>query len=425
MSKRKLTNNDKLNQVKVNKIFPKIDDLETAVDLLKTPNIEIKKETRKGRKTDSEIEAEKAEATGEAVLDNKTKAELIDMLFDENKDIELEKIIPKVMKMGKTISSLKGIRETMEDVLNIQQLADLVKVMRHTKNKDKEEVEDSDNNTNNNMDFTSMLPFLQKINGAGFDSGQIDPLMLSMMMSNNKGNNPLNQFFFMMSMANIIKNATNNNNESANNVKPNISGDIITKLYEEMKNLMSQQQQQPTLDPAYMMVLQLLNKNNTNSDTVEKVLGKMTEMMSTQQNNQLAQIMQLQNEKFERTIETLAGVLHTDPTKKLLDNFEIFNKLQGNSHSLTKDQMEYELQKEKIRLEEKRRRDLLEIEEREKERESVKSERLYGTAERVLNKIVGEGVGVLAKDIISARNSVKKDQPTKRYQITGEDLDNI
>ena len=53
-------------------------------------------------------------------LEEAEKAKLIEQLFDENKDIPIEEMLTRVIKTGKTVSSLKGVRETLELIINIK-----------------------------------------------------------------------------------------------------------------------------------------------------------------------------------------------------------------------------------------------------------------------------------------------------------------
>ena len=80
------------------------------------------------------------------------KRVLIRKIFDDNTELPVEDMLMHYFtegdgkKMGKTVSPLKGIREGLEDMLNIQQLKDLVQGFRSIKEQPKKEEEDMGNN---------------------------------------------------------------------------------------------------------------------------------------------------------------------------------------------------------------------------------------------------------------------------------------
>lgn len=343
------------------------------------------------------------------------KAKLIEQLFDENKDIPIEEMLTRVIKTGKTVSSLKGVRETLEDIMNIEQLSELISTMRKTKianiNKknDPEEEEEEDNS------MMTMLPFLQKMKNGGLDSSQMDPTMLALAMgSQGKGKNNMGQLFFMMSMANLFagnqqQNGSNNKN---NNQNPNLSMDMIKGLYNEFQSVIKQQQQ-PAIDPTLMLVLKMMQQNqnqkpNNDNGNIAMLIDKFNTMINNNQSQQMSMLMQQSNDKFERGMELIAGALNREkPEDRMYKSFELFRNLQGDSRAKSKDEMVFDIENKKLDIEKDKHVDILNREERQIVREDAKSGRLLDTAETILNKVVGQSIGALVSDIANARGGKK------------------
>ena len=343
------------------------------------------------------------------------KAKLIEQLFDENKDIPIEEMLTRVIKTGKTVSSLKGVRETLEDIMNIEQLSELISTMRKTKianiNKknDPEEEEEEDNS------MMTMLPFLQKMKNGGLDSSQMDPTMLALAMgSQGKGKNNMGQLFFMMSMANLFagnqqQNGSNNKN---NNQNPNLSMDMIKGLYNEFQSVIKQQQQ-PAIDPTLMLVLKMMQQNqnqkpNNDNGNIAMLIDKFNTMINNNQSQQMSMLMQQSNDKFERGMELIAGALNREkPEDRMYKSFELFRNLQGDSRAKSKDEMVFDIENKKLDIEKDKHVDILNREERQIVREDAKSGRLLDTAEIILNKVVGQSIGALVSDISNARGGKK------------------
>lgn len=343
------------------------------------------------------------------------KAKLIEQLFDENKDIPIEEMLTRVIKTGKTVSSLKGVRETLEDIMNIEQLSELISTMRKTKianiNKknDPEEEEEEDNS------MMTMLPFLQKMKNGGLDSSQMDPTMLALAMgSQGKGKNNMGQLFFMMSMANLFagnqqQNGSNNKN---NNQNPNLSMDMIKGLYNEFQSVIKQQQQ-PAIDPTLMLVLKMMQQNqnqkpNNDNGNIAMLIDKFNTMINNNQSQQMSMLMQQSNDKFERGMELIAGALNREkPEDRMYKSFELFRNLQGDSRAKSKDEMVFDIENKKLDIEKDKHVDILNREERQIVREDAKSGRLLDTAETILNKVVGQSIGALVSDISNARGGKK------------------
>ncbi|MCP4762572.1 MAG: hypothetical protein GY870_12400 [archaeon] len=348
--------------------------------------------------------------------DLKEKRELIRKIFDDNTDLPVEDMLMHYFtqgdgkKMGKTVSPLKGIREGLEDMLNIQQLKDLVQGFRTIKEQPKNEEEDM---SDNNQNLMTMLPLFQKMQGG---NGQIDPMMMMMLMNGmgggQKQGNNMGQLFLMMSMLNMNTNQQQQQQSNPNGtpVQPNQANnaEMIKSIYQELQNVMNQQQQKPTIDPMTLMMMQSINKSNQSQNNggqnIEVLLDKFNTMMQNNQTNQMAMIMQSQNDKFERGMEMIAGALHRDrPEEKILNNFQLFRELTGDKREKNVHEMEYDLKKQELGFKEAARRDMLDREERAQVRDGEKSNRIMDTASTVLDKVIGNGLGQLVGDLMSAK----------------------
>ncbi len=322
-------------------------------------------------------------------------------------------------KMGKTVSPLKGIREGLEDMLNIEQLKELLGGFRGMKNNNKRKAEDDESNDSGN-DMMSMLPLIQQMqnkggnnngnNGGMFDG--IDPTMLMMMMnSGKKNNNNLGQLFFMLSMAKLQNNNNNNNNNSGNTqqTNSNVSNDVITSLYKELQNVMNQQQQKQPIDPMTMLMINSINKSNQTpppaNQNFEIILDKFNTMMTNNQAQQFTMALQQSNDRFERGMEMIAGALNRErPEEKLMSNFNLFRELAGDKRQKSVQEMEFDIKRQELVLKHQDRNDLLAAEERQVVREDAKTSRLMETATTVLDKVFTNGVGNLVKDVMSAKS---------------------
>ena len=353
------------------------------------------------------------------VLEQKRK--LINQLFDENKDLPIEEMLMYYFtegegkKMGKTVSPLKGIREGLEDMLNIQQLSELVKGFRTT-NQQQKQKEEEEESMGDNSNLLTLLPFLQKMQNGGMDTTKLDPtmLMLAMGMSGQKqSNNNMGQLFLMMSMANMFAQQQpqqqNTSSGTSTQANPAINAELIKSLYQELQNVMSQQQKLQ-IDPVTLMMINAINKSNQNqgsasNQNIEVLLDKFNNMMQNNQQQQMAMLMQQSNDRFERGMEMIASALHREkPEEKILNNFQLFRELTGEKRERSKDEMTYDIEKRKLELQEMARRDMLDREERQQVREEQKSSHILETASSVLDKVIGNGLGNLVKDVMSVKS---------------------
>ena len=123
----------------------------------------------------------------------------------------------------------------------------------------------------------------------------------------------------------------------------------------------------------------------------------------------MAMLMQQSNDRFERGMEMIASALHRDkPEEKILSNFQLFRELTGEKRERSKDEMEYDIKRKELELQEMARRDMLDREERQQVREEQKSERIMETASSVLDKVIGNGIGHLVKDVMSVKSDTGK-----------------
>jgi len=296
--------------------------------------------------------AEAAAQVRDEILLEKDKKELFDILFKEDKDlIEIDKQINSyVSKMPKTTSALKGIREMLEDKLQIHELVDLVKINRDNMGKKP----NPDNQEQDQIDYNSLaaiLPLIQKMKNGGLDYTQLDPTTLALAMANQgggRGQGGLGQIFFMLSMANLFNQQKPNGTTVAN---PNISTEIIRNLYTELQSVM-QQNQRPAIDPQTLLLTKLMNQNQGSSNqSTQLILDKMTQMLANNQTQQLAVIMNEANNRFSDAMGMVAKALNEKPEEKLLKTFKLYKEIQGDSTTKTEGELNYQIQAKKLDIE--------------------------------------------------------------------------
>jgi len=373
--------------------------------------------------------------------DKALRHKLVNQLFDENKDLDMEALFKKYYftdsretikckkTMPKTTSPLKGVREGLEDMLQIQQLQDMIKGFRDMKRENKNKgVEEEPMGDNSNM--MGMLPLLQQMSG----NGKLDPMMLYMTMMSaggqNKSSNNMGQLFLMMSMLNM----NNQQNQTAANGTPlqnqPINMDSVKAIYDELKNVIQQQQQQTQkIDPVTLMMMQQISKSSNqpqNSQNLEVIFDKLNTMQNNNQAQQMNMIMQQNSERFERAMEGIAGMISRErPEDKLMKNFQFFREISGDRRERSKHEMDFDIRKKEIELKEYARRDMLDREERSKEREDAKGQRIMDTAGIVLDKVIGNGLGALMGDFMSLKGGKKgkgKGTPTAPRENFDADL---
>lgn len=409
-------------KIKFDEIFPNEKELKSAKPTSKrytqsggTPR-NIPLPNKRGRPPKA-VTIAATQARDEILLE-KDKKELFDILFKEDKDLlEIDTQINKyVSKMPKTTSALKGIREMLEDKLQIHELVDLIKVNRDNMGKKP----DSGNQGQGQVDVNSLvsfLPLLQKMQNGGLDYTQLDPTTLAMAMasqggSGGGGQGGLGQLLFMLSMANMFNQQKPNGTTVAN---PNINADIIKNLYSELQNIM-RQQQRPAIDPQTLLLTKLMNQNQGSSNqSTQLILDKMGQMMANNQTQQLSAIMRESNAKFKEAMEMVSSALHQNPEEKLLRTFKVYKEIQGEGKSKTDNELTYQIEAKKLDLEEAR---LKRSESREDNKQMMDEQKSLtvvngiGKAIDSVMKHLGTGVseGIIN---ITGRNLPKTSNPSK------------
>lgn len=375
--------------------LPNLDEL-LEKDPIKRPDAEPTEKQTQGRKKTSEI------IEGLSELDAKEAAEkkkaLLEMFFDENKEVEeLLELVLKDDGMPVGSSSLKGVRQTLEDMLNIDQLVHLVKTMREQKTKNMTPEESQQNDDNGIAQLMTLLPMLQS-KSENLDTSDPNLMMMLMMMMGNKSNNSGMNPMMLLPMLQFM------NKQPAQQTDPR----AITELYNEMKNVMAQQQK-PQYDPMMLMLMKNLmenkNNNNNNNNNNNEIMMKMMEIQNNNQVQFTNMMMTVLGDKFERFAELIPQ--QSDPTDTLVKNLEILRNLTGDQRKKEKDELEYDLKKKELDLKAMERKDLLDRQERAEDRESAKSERIVETADKIMDKILGEGTQAIIGEVFKNRRKTK------------------
>ena len=276
-----------------------------------------------------------------------------------------------VKKVTKSVSPLKGIREGLEDMLNIQQLKDLVMGFNNMRTDKKNQEVDNQQNNNNNNNMAFMMPFIQKMQSG---NSKIDPLMMSLLMgmmgknnNNSGGGNDMGQLLLMMNMANMFnqnnqgnhQNQGNKQNQGNQQNQGGINPVIFKNIIEEMQNVIqkqTQQNQQPTIDPNMILLLNMMNKTNGNpemktSNTVEVLLDKFNSIINNNQTQQMNMIMQQNQDKWERSMEMMAGAFNRErPEDRFMKNFELFRNITGDQRQKSTEEMGFDLKRQELVL---------------------------------------------------------------------------
>jgi len=428
-------------KIKFDDIFPNEKELKSAKPTFKrytesdgtqknipsSPPRNIPIPSKRGRPPKAVTEAA-AQARDEILLE-KDKKELFDILFKEDKDlVKIDNQINKyVSKMPKTTSALKGIREMLEDKLQIHELVDLIKINRD-KAKNNPDSDDQEQGQIDVNSLVSFLPLLQKMQNGGLDYTKLDPTTLAMAMASQGGGRNqggLGQLFFMLSMANMFNQQKPNGTTVAN---PNINTEIIKNLYSELQNIM-QQQQRPVIDPQTLLLTKLMNQNQgAGNQSTQLILDKMSQMMANNQTQQLAAIMSESNTKFKEAMEMVASALHQNPEDKLLKTFKVYKEIQGDSTSKTDSELNYQIESKKLDIEEAK---LKRLEEREMNKQLMDDQKSLtvvngiGKAIDSVMKHLGSGVseGIVN---ITGRNLPKTSNPGETNTNSNlQTMDNI
>lgn len=407
--------------------LPSLTDLENERNNIKeVSKKKVRESLPKGRQSKEQIkekrkpileEQEKIKKKLDREAQQKSYEDYLEDLIKQDNGISLEDLIVLSMKYGngdeKDLAKgdpLERVKKGLENVFTIQELKDLIQTNKNKKNTSSGEEESMQESGDNSENLMSMLPLLNKFQDQGFEGG-IDPMLLMLSMgSQKKGYNNMGQIFFMMSMMNMLNKVQKKN---GNGEGGNLTSEMVSTMYNEMKNLMNQQQTpQPQLDPLTLMIIKQMNSNtqqqsnhnNNNNGSSNEMLIKMFEMMN-QRSQRESQLMQENwNQKFTQLMQIVQGS-QRDPKQELFETMNILEKFQGKKGQQTKEELEYELKKKQLDLEEARRREMFRREDREKEREYDKENQMMGLLNTVADKVIGNGIGGLIKDVMSARSA--------------------
>lgn len=407
---------------------------------------------KRGRPRKETVEQELVERDYRPMTEEerKKKLELIDAILDTEKEFPIKEVVTESLlersennmttkpKRGRpatprSTSSLKGIRETLEDAASIEQLQDIITNMRNAKlarNKKQDDDEVDDQN------LAMLLPLLQQSQNQNQDqtglpspnpvTPDLNTILLSQLASGKK--NAMNPMMLMMMMQMF-----GNQNQQSTPVNNNNNMLMMMEMFKMVMN----QNQKPQTDPILISLVQALvnqNKQPQRNTDIDKLMMKFEQLQQQNNQNQLAMIMSQSDNKFGQAMEMVAGAFQANPKKELLETFNLFKNISGDNRSRSKDEMEYELKRHEIELHEQARRDALDREERKQQREDDKADRLYQSISNVTNQLVGEDgiAGLLGKVAGSKILSKRKDAPLKspeelienaEYSI--EDLDEL
>lgn len=355
-------------------------------------------------------------------LVGKDKSQLVDIFFNENEELDLniEKIIKNDLKMGKNQSSLSGVRKTLEDILNVQQLTDLVQTFRENKKKgsgsgDTSIPQDQVNGVRGGNDMSSLLPLLMQQNGGSGGLGDLDPLLLMTMMQGNNNGNPANNLLSLLTITQTLADKNKSSGDTA---------DIIRTIYEEFKN--TQNQSRGTkIDPNTILMFKLLGNNNSSNNEggkIELLLSKMNEIMSNNNTQKMEQIIENSNRKFEEIARMIAGAMRKDPKDDLIDMMDLFNKIQGQSRKMDKEEMKYDLEKRKLEMEENRKQNMLRAQQQAKQMEAEKSQKVIDSVKEMVGPILQQGIGKVVSGAMNASNQMKATRHRREKEISVDDV---
>lgn len=455
----------------IDNLFPKSKDLKKEFDAIhpsssKLPMADGRK-NRLLKKTKSPSKKEKEEPLipndVKDVMD-KNKDELWDIILNENIEPEEfdKKLNTLVRKMPKTTSALKGVRELYEDKLQINELREIIKDSRQKRSADtsKEAVDAEAEEAN---DLMSMMPLLKKLRegqeqGQGGKMGMEDIIWLMLSKQNKQSSNML-PIIMMMMQQNQQQGSNTTSQQQPGNVEFN------QMLLKEIKDIIGQQQQQQAIDPNTMLLLKFMDnqKQNTQQPSMDRlildkllsnnqsqqqpgmdiILDKFNTMISNNQAQQFQLIMQQSQDRFDRSMEMIAGVMQgKNPKKELLEDFNIFKSIQGDNRHRDKDEMEYDFKNKSLVLEEKkridainrddrRRAEMMNREERKEIREASKSDKILDIATDFIAPIMQNGLGGVINDVMSAsagkgrKRKAKQNKNTETQEFSASDIDNL
>lgn len=457
--------NDKEKET-IDNVFPKSKDLRKRFDAIHTPNsalpisngrknLDLKKGkvTSKRGKTETEVVIPKEVSD---VMD-KNKDELWDIILNEDIDVEdfEKKLNSFVRKMPKTTSALKGVRELYEDKLQINELREIIRDSRERKSGDTSKAS-VDAEAEETSDLMSMLPLIKKLKGEGQGKLGMEDIIWLMMSRQNKQSGNLLPIIMMMMQQQQTQGTTGTQQQ------PNV--EFNQMLLNEIKNIVGQQQA-PAIDPNTMLLMKFMDnqKQNTQQPSMERliieklignnqkqqqpgielILDKFNTMISNNQAQQFQLMMQQSQDRFDHSMEMIAGVMRgKNPKKELLEDFKIFKSIQGDNRHRDKDEMDYDFKNKTLVLAEKkridainredrRRSEMLNREERRDIREDAKSDKIMDLATDFIAPIMQDGLGGVINDIMSAKTGKGRRKKRKiqhsedEQEFSASDIDDL
>jgi len=480
----------------IDKIFPKSKELRKEFDAVHTPmstlpipdgrknrSLNLKKNQTTSKQGKKEVEAKIPKEVVDVM--DKNKDELWDIILDENIEPEEfdKKLNTLVRKMPKTTSALKGVRELYEDKLQIDELRDIISDSREKRTGKTSKVS-VDEEAEETSDLMTMMPLLKKLKGQGGGQGgkmgmedmlwlmmsrpskqssSLLPIIMMMMQQNQQGSNddkapqqrPANVEFNQL-LLNEIKDIVGQQQQQSPAIDPNTM--LLMKFMDNQKQdqqpnfdrilieklLANKQNQQPSLDRIIIEKL-VTNNNNQNQQQpgIELILDKFNTIINSNQNQQFQMMMQQSQDKWDRSMEMIAGALQgKNPKKDLLEDFKIFKSIQGENRHRGKDEMEYDFKSktldleekkriDKIRREDRRRIEMMNREERKDIREDNKSEKIMDLATDFIAPIMQDGLGGVINDIMGAktgkgrRKKRKIEHSEDEQEFSASDIDEL
>ena len=218
-------------------------------------------------------------------------------------------------------------------------------------------------------------------------SGNFDPSLLP--ESNTRVNQPINTNFMSMkdALSNIYLRAQQNQGSGVGNSQMDIIKSVLEII--AMMNPQQGNQGQSNNKIYEMLMASILKQSNSgNSEIIANLLNNVF-----QQN---ANLMNMMNRP--------SGQPQTDKMDVFMKGVDFTERRMGDKRERSKDEMEFDLKRKELEIQEYGRRDMLDREERQMIREDAKGARVMDVASTVLDKVVGDGLGQLVGDLMSVKN---------------------
>lgn len=339
------------------------------------------------------------------------------------KEVLIQKIIDKKIKKGGIMSKKKKKETPVRTNSGLDRLSktkeSFENISRASYNKEDKHFSDIPPEVSDLVRkvFQQELPKLIK-------EGKID---LKSLVGNNGGlNQPIGNNNELMRMMDILTKNTQNTQNTNQNNSPNNNNQFNQlnqlKMFMELAQLVSppQQNNQQNNGRADNMLLAYLLKQKE-SGNANGIVPLITQLMQMSE--------KANNYRMEALMSRLGGNSQAteDPEAKLMKSFQFFRDITGDKRQRSQQEMDYDLKKKEIELKEFARRDMLDREERSKEREDAKGERIMNTAGIVLDKVIGNGLGALMGDLMSLKGGKKgkKISTAPRTDFDAELLDDL